>query len=485
MSTRTIATSTLWQIASQVMMAILSIAAAKFVAIGLSKELAGYYNSSYGFLQIFAILADFGLYAVSVREMSKAKDPEKMMGTLIVLRVLITILALGSAVICVFLIPSWQGTPFPIGVAIASLVPFFTLLAGILRTVFQVKYKMHFVFIAEVLQRLLTTAGIGLFIYMGIRLSTDERVFQAFLWIGGAGAALLFLVSFIYASRLMRIRPHFERTLFRQILLLAAPYGVTYLFISLYRQLDVAFIALLRPDFALQNAYYGFAGRVEDMAFLVPTLLLNSVLPILTKRLDDKADVRELLGKTLLILLLLGLTFFLFAFFWAKPLTIMFATKAYLSTADHAGTDRAFQLMSIPMLLNGIVLFCFYVSLAQHHWRQLVANFAVGVVLSVLLNLMWTPAYGFVGAASALIVVHSFLTLMLLPQTLKRTPATLHIRSLLRCIIFAIVLGLFLYFSGPLMTSWKTIVTGLVVAVPVMAVAAWGAGLQREFVKAG
>ncbi|MBT4585812.1 oligosaccharide flippase family protein, partial [Candidatus Peregrinibacteria bacterium] len=73
MSTRQIASSTLWQIGSQITMAALSILTVKFVAIGLSKELAGNYNSAYGFLQLFGILADFGLYAVALREISRSE----------------------------------------------------------------------------------------------------------------------------------------------------------------------------------------------------------------------------------------------------------------------------------------------------------------------------------------------------------------------------------------------------------------------------
>jgi len=73
MSTKQIASSTLWQVASQVTMAALSVITVKLVATGLTKELAGEYNTAYGFLQIFGILADYGLYAVAVPEVSKAK----------------------------------------------------------------------------------------------------------------------------------------------------------------------------------------------------------------------------------------------------------------------------------------------------------------------------------------------------------------------------------------------------------------------------
>src|SRR3989338_8721052 len=92
MSNRAIATSTLWQIASQCAMAALSILTVKFIAVGLTKELAGYYNSSYGYLQLFGILADFGLYAIAVREVAAAKNRSEVLGGLIILRTLILIL---------------------------------------------------------------------------------------------------------------------------------------------------------------------------------------------------------------------------------------------------------------------------------------------------------------------------------------------------------------------------------------------------------
>jgi O-antigen/teichoic acid export membrane protein len=163
--TRAIASSTLWQFASQIVMAGLSIVTVKFVAIGLTKELAGTYNSAYGYLQIFGILADFGLYAVAVREVSRAENKERVLGALIVLRVLILALSLGSAVVIAWLVPMWRGDALPLAVSIAAFVPGFTLLAGVIRTVFQVHYRMQYVFIAEVTQRVITVSLIGAFYF--------------------------------------------------------------------------------------------------------------------------------------------------------------------------------------------------------------------------------------------------------------------------------------------------------------------------------
>lgn len=478
---RAIASSTLWQVASQVVMAVLSVVTVKFVTIGLTKELVGYYNSAYGFLQTFAILADFGLYAVSVRELSRARDRERVFGVVLLLRTIILAISFGSALAVVWLLPLWRGTPFPMGVTIAAFVPVFTLLAGTIRTVFQVNFEMRFVFIAEVLQRIVTTAGIGLFILFGVRQSDSVTVYASFLWIGGIGALILFILSYVYALRFQKIRFCFDTALLGRMFALAAPYGFTYLLLTMYRQLDVVFIAFLRPDFALQNASYGLAGRVEDMAFLFPTFLLNSVLPSLSQDAGDPRHRRMLLSRTFLSLLIIGTVLFLHAWLWARPLTYLFATVAYLSTPGHAGADTAFALMSLPMFLNGIVLYSFYVFLAHHRWKRLMASFGVGVVLTILLNLLWTGTYGFVGAGSALVVVHILLSLVLLPQAFREAPITIPAASMRSWLMFSLLVAGFLLVTAPHLTSGSSTAIGGIASCVWMAVALRITNLHRFF----
>lgn len=476
---RSIAASAVWQIASQGMMAALSVVATKFVAIALSKELTGTYNSAFGFLQIFGIVADFGLYAVAVREIARAADRSRVLGAIIVLRSAILVLSLTIALAVVWLLPQWRATPFPLAVSIAAFVPFFTLLAGILRTVFQVQYKLQFVFIAETLQRVVTTVLIGAFVWAGFRGTDETWVLYAFLWIGGAGALVLWLLSLFYATRLMRVRPTLDLPLIRHLLSLAVPYGVAYLCMALYRQMDVLFIALLRDDFALQNAYYGMTVRVADMAFLIPTFILNSILPIISERTDDSAVIRGIVSKTLFVIILVNGVFALFSFFWAKPLTLLLSTPAYLATADHPGTDQAFALMSMPMFLNGLVLYSFYLLLAHDAWRRLAGTLAVGAAVSVTLNVLLVPIHGFFGTLTSLIVVHVLLVALLLPQALRLQRVRLtwaHLRALLTV---CLPLPPLLWLLAPHMTDLPRILGGGAAACIVLVGLAWLGGLRR------
>ncbi|MDA1208966.1 MAG: oligosaccharide flippase family protein [bacterium] len=474
MPTKNIAVSTLWQLVSQVTMAALSILTVKFVAVGLSKELAGNYNSAYGFLQLFGILADFGLYAVSVREVSAARstqEKEDVLGALIVIRCCILILSLCSALLFVWCMPAWKGTPLPLGVTIASLVPFFTLLAGIIRTVFQVQYKMHYVFIAEVTQRIFTVVAIGSVIVMGVRNTSDLHVYHLFLLYGGIGAFILFCISLLYGSRLMHIRPSFNPVTLRRILRAATPYGVAFFCVALYRQFDITLIALLRDDYEIQNAYYGFVVRMTDVGFLIPTFLLNSTLPTLSERDSNGEDTRTLLGKTFLILLVLGTTSALFSALWARPLIALLTTDAYLSTAAGPGSDTAMRLMSAPLFLNALVLYGFYVLLTKHKWRQLVCTLLVGAILSLSLNIWLIPLYGFVGAASVSIFVHCVLAILLLPQSLKVMPISLTRIQIQQWLTYSLLLAAGLWLLLPLLNSEVFTVIGLVIITLWMGVA--------------
>ncbi len=479
MSTRQVASSTLWQIASQVTMAALSIVTVKMVANGLSKELAGEYNTAYGYLQIFGILADFGLYAVAVREVSKAKDKERMLGTLFLLRFIILLLSLGSALMIAWAIPQWRGTPLSLGITIAVLVPFFTLLAGMLRTVFQVSYRMHYVFIAEVIQRIVTVALTGLILLYGIRFSTDERVYYLFLAFGGVGAFVLLVLSVFYASKVFLPRINWDPQLMRHILILAAPYGIAFLCTALYRQFDVTLIGILRPDHDIQNAYYGFVQRAMDMAYLFPTFLLNSTLPILSERDSRGEDTRDFLGTIFFVVLLIGMTAFLFSSLWARPLMQLLTTDSYLSTATHAGSDSVLQLLSISMLMNCIIVFCFYCLLTRHAWKPLVATLLVGVVISLACNLALIPGLGFMGATITSVVVHSTLAALLLPQTLRVFPLRLsavHVRQLA---LYGVGLCSILFLLKPFLLSSPLTAFCMCIAIIGMGSLAYGTGILR------
>lgn len=461
-------------------MAILSIVTVKLVAVGLTRELAGTYNSAYGYLQFFGILADAGLYAVAVRELSRAKDEGQMLGTIVLLRLIVTAVVFAAAVGIAWSIPSWRESPLSIAISIAAFVPVFTLLAGIQRSVFQVHYRMRSVFIAEVIQRIVTAGCIGAVVAMGTRESADPRTVWLFLGIGSAGAFVLLTISSILARSIVHIRASWDSATMKRLLSLALPFGLAYLCMALYRNMDVTLIALLRPDFEIQNALYGFALRANEMAFLIPTFLLNSTLPLASRRLEEGIDITGLLRKTFITIVLLSLTAGLTASLWARPLMHLLTTDAYLSTATLPGADTALRLLGPSMILNGLVLFCFYTLLTLGEGRRLTWSLVCGAIISQILNIVLIPEYGFVGAAVTSILVHATLAVLLCGPTLRRVQLAFSTLEWPRIIAFTLLFSCMLILTAPFLTSDLRTVIGTVLALLQAAALVELLGLRRR-----
>lgn len=482
MTNRQIAASTLWQLLSQCTMALLSVITVKCVAVGLSMELAGLYNSAYGYLQLFGILADFGLYAVAIREVSRAENKAKVLGALLVLRLAILCVSMGSALLIVWLLPAWHGTPLPIAVSIAALVPSFTLLAGVLRAVFQVHHRMQYVFIAEVSQRIVTVVLLGGAVWWGVRGSTDPSMLFLFLGMGSLGALTLLLLSMLFAGKLAVIRPVLDAALLRRLAGQAAPYGIAFFATALYRQTDVTLIALLRDDFAFQNAAYGFVQRVMDMAYLLPTFLMNATLPHL--RPDDR-QAAHLLERTLIGMLLLSGGAALFAWFWARPIMQLLTTEAYLSSPLQPGSDTALTLLSGSMFANGIIVFCFYALLSRHAWRPLVGTLTLAAVGSLTLNLLLIPQLGFVGASVTSIAVHGCTAAALLLIVLHGGAMRVPWGAVGRWLLWMTALSAVLWLGTPLLSSSVRTLVGLAIGGLASVLLAWGTGLLQRMMRGG
>lgn len=475
MSLQKIASSTFWQLASQGVSLFLGILSVKLVTLSLSKELVGNYQTAYGYLQIFGILADFGLYAVSVQELARARDRFSLLRILFVLRGIITFLSLGMALLIAWIVPAFHGTPLPLGITIASFVPFFTLLSGMFRTAFQVEFRMRAVFLAEVSSRLTTLLLMGVAFSLGVRNSPDSAMYFLFLFFGSAGSLVLFGISLFFALRLPSVWSGLPRVFqpfsrvdwqeFFRIARLALPYGFAFFATTIYRQTDITLIAFFRADYELQNAYYGTMMRIAEVGFLLPTFLLNSALPVLSvdRRKEEGSDrsSARLRGNILLAILTLGSIVAAFSFFWSRPIALLLTQESYLSTHLHAGADTALMLLSFPMFLSVVVTYCFYLLLTQHLWRPLLLAVSIAASSSLILNIALIPRFGFMGAGITSIAVHLLLAISLSALTVRKLPVYLPFSKCISWSGFTISLSGLLFFARPYITSeGRTIVAG-------------------------
>src|SRR3989338_10814658 len=141
---RKILQNTLVQFGGKMVTAVLSIFVLKMISGYLGTAGHGDYTTVYQYLAFFGIAADFGIFTITVKEMSKdAKKIPEILGNVMGMRTALAIVTMGLAAAVVFLIPSYSDTVIPAGVLIATLATFFTLLNGTVSSVLQVQLKME------------------------------------------------------------------------------------------------------------------------------------------------------------------------------------------------------------------------------------------------------------------------------------------------------------------------------------------------------
>lgn len=158
MATKKVYLNTAAQIAGKISTALISIFLVKILTNYL--DLAGYglYSKIYNYLSIFSVVADLGLYTITVREISDHKDnPEKVRsiaGTVLSIRtgmgLAIVALSLGLAVF----LPGYDTLPALVGILIAGVFTLFGLVNSSILSLLQAYLKTEFSFVSTTMGKL-------------------------------------------------------------------------------------------------------------------------------------------------------------------------------------------------------------------------------------------------------------------------------------------------------------------------------------------
>ena len=188
------------KVLGKVIVALLGLTVVKISTSYLGVEGYGEYVLIYEFLAFFGIAADLGLFTIAVKEMSQdeSKIP-KIIGNILSLRTILVTITMGLAIILAFLVPKYQDTRVPLGVAIASMTVFFTILDGTISSVLQAKLKMHIASATTVLGKIISVGFMVYVVFYGFP-EDNTTGFYMLLVAGVIGSFLMLLASNYYFS---------------------------------------------------------------------------------------------------------------------------------------------------------------------------------------------------------------------------------------------------------------------------------------------
>ncbi len=176
------------QVLGRAVMAVASVGILKSVSHFLGVEGYGQYTTVYEFLAFFGIAADFGLFTIGVRELSKGDhDRDFVAGNILGMRLLTAVLMMSLAAFAVLLIPQYQGTFIPMGVLIAAFAVLLAILQGTVSSVLQVEHKMQHSTFALVSSKLIGLAWMLAVIFWAFRGEPSQEAFNQLMMAGVVG----------------------------------------------------------------------------------------------------------------------------------------------------------------------------------------------------------------------------------------------------------------------------------------------------------
>ena len=448
-----IASNTLAQIGSKAVTAVISIFLIGILTKHLWVELYGSYNKVYNYLGIFAFLADLGLYAIMIREISLGKvGAEKIVGNVLTLRTILWIwIIFGALWIAVFL--PGLGDPLTLGaIFIVWIFTLVSLVNSAILALMQSQMKMEFSFISLVVGKLL---NIFLVIFFLVYLFGNGPENTAFLSVFIAGLLWVVLntyLNYLYARKFVSIKYLFDREYITHIFKISLPYGLALFLSVVYFKIDIFLLPFFENSSLADRSIglYSLPMKIVEVLMVVGGFYLNSLLPSLSEKFEEKKynEISQILAVSIQVLLAFWLLIAtLWNLFGAETIRII-ATPEFLTPAWHNYNSlQAMRIVLWVLVFHFIALAFIYILIASGRQKVLLMVNGTIVLVNIVGNIIFIPFYSFVGAAGVTLFSQALLMCVVGVIVLRTIPLPLkYIKSYVLSIIFT--LGIYFLFQN-------------------------------------
>lgn len=443
--------------------AVMSLVVLKIITYYLDVGKYGEYSNTYEFLALFSIIADFGLYTIAVREMSKDEENiPKILGNILTLRLIISAVVMTGIIIAGFLIPSHQGTQIPYAIMIATTASMLALVNGTMTSVFQQKYKMQHAALGQIIGKAMQVLYMFLAVFILFSDNTHEGFYHLF-WAGVIGNFVMMMYTIFRVTKYTPVRVRFDKAYMKDILKQAAPYGLALFFSNIYFRADAILIFNIKGS--VEEGLYGVTARLLEALAILPLYFMNAVLPTLTKHIKEKLDsYKQIIQYVFDFQLMLSIPFLIGGFILADSVIFLISKPDFLSRLAEGfyGSDAALQIVLFSFVLISLNIIFNFTLIAIGKQAKLLWINATCAIFNIIGNLILIPSLGFRGAAYTT-VASQLLVLILVSMTAKKyLPFKIHFGRAAKILISGLIMGAVIYILKPtafsLVNYWNALI---------------------------
>lgn len=364
---------------------ILSFFALMYVARYLGPEKYGVYSFVFAFVYFLNFIPDLGVHQILVRE--AAKEPEKA-GKLIGNGTMVKFCLSSVALILAFVLINV--TNFPPSTKSALYIASLGLLVsgtGAYGIIYEAKLRMEYSLLFNLANKVYFLA----FVFLAI---VNNLGLNSFIFASVSATLLHNLLMVLFSKKLVDVSFDFDPSLIKKLLKESIPIAIASVFTIIYFRTDILMLSFLRGD--AEVGFYSAAYRLTDALVFLPSVITTSTFPVMSKYFKDSFDA--------------------FSFAFARTFKYLFATGLIIAVlvtfasdkiidivygSDYQSSAVALQILiwATAIMFINVLISSTCVSSGN---QQIISKTSIlAAMLNVILNLMFIPSIGYIGAAIA------------------------------------------------------------------------------------
>lgn len=370
------------------------------------------------YISVFYLIIDFGMNAAVLKKVHAQKEQkEGLFSGLIILRSLLSAILIFISLAVLSFLPynPWENEGFSplVRFGIILLAP--TILTQGLITSFNAIFQDALRYEQSTMAVLVGSAVTLLSVYFLGQSGLPLPITVFSFVLGGVTSVL---TAYFLCRKLLHFKlrfNQFNQPLLKGIVLSSLPLGITLLFNTIHFRADIFVLTVTRPT--MEVGIYGLATKFFEFALAIPTFFMNAVYPLLLTSLhnNDKKQWSRMIRESALFLLSFSLIVVIAAYLFA-PFLVYIKDEFVASVFPFR-----ILIFSLPLFFLSSLLM--WILIAQGKAWRLVWIYGVAMVVNVVLNLLFTPTFGY-NAAAAITGVSEGVVLLLLGWNLRSLKLT-------------------------------------------------------------
>ncbi len=360
----------------------------------------GLFFSIFNYTLIFQILVEFGITNLVKRDISATKElASKYFSNLIGLKIILVVIYVAISLLVGYFV-GYDPDTFKVLCAVLCIQIILTFISFIRALLAGIgAYRLDS--ILSVLDKVIMIVLLGIFLYTPY---TVEVSLKIFLSIYIFSVLITLLIALIILARRIPLRAiSIKRNYIVTFIQRAMPYALITFLMGIYGRIDAVFLERLLPDGKYQAGIYAAGFRLLDAYMMFALLFANLLLPMLSAYLKDRTMMMHLLYYVLGLLMTASIIGGMGGYFYSLEI----GNALYHFNNEIWGMTLGLLMLSMIPIGISIIMGVSIMSLGKLRKQNLL--FFVGVVFSIVLNIILIPLYKSSGAAMAALIVNVFI----------------------------------------------------------------------------